>query len=184
MRLVITQNSTLDGVIEMSGDWFSPAGNDAETADIRAELQSMMRREQAILLGRVTFESLRSYWPKQTGDTTGITDHLNVVRKYVVTKTLREPSWDNTTLVSDPLLDAVRQLKATAGEDLGVTGSISLCHALIDADLVDEYRLFVYPVVLGRGRRLFRDGLHVDRLALTATRRFESGIALLTYERR
>jgi dihydrofolate reductase len=81
-------------------------------------------------------------------------------------------------------LDEVKALKARSGADLGVTGSITLCRALIEADLVDEYRLFVYPVVLGRGRRLFADGLDVDELKLVGATPFRSGVVLLTYERR
>jgi dihydrofolate reductase len=84
-------------------------------------------------------------------------------------------------VLSGTPLDKVRALKAQSGGDLGVTGSISLCRALIEADLVDEYRLFVYPVVLGRGRRLFADGLNIDALKLAQTTPFQSGVVLLTY---
>jgi dihydrofolate reductase len=87
-------------------------------------------------------------------------------------------------VVSNAPLDEVRALKAQPGRDLGVTGSITLCRALIEADLVDEYRLFVYPLVLGRGRRLFAVGLDVDDLKLVQATPFQSGVVLLTYERR
>jgi dihydrofolate reductase len=184
MRLVITQNITLDGVIEAVDDWFSPQDSRGDTGDVTAELQTMMATEAALLVGRVTFESFRAYWPKQTEDKTGITDHLNRVPKYVVSSSLKEPLWENTRIVAKSPVEAVRELKAKSGGDLGVTGSITLCHALIEAGLVDEYRLFVYPVVLGRGRRLFRDGVRVDGLSLTKSKAFVSGLSLLTYQRR
>jgi dihydrofolate reductase len=184
MKLVITENITLDGVVEAGGDWFSPTDDESEMLDIQAELQKMMERQEALLLGRVTFEEFRGYWPVQTHDTTGITDHLNRVQKYVVSRTLQDPAWENTTVLSNAPLDEVRALKAQSGADLGVTGSITLCWALIEADLVDEYRLFVYPIVVGRGRRLFADGLDIDNLKLVEATPFQSGVVLLTYVRR
>ena len=184
MKLVITENITLDGVVEAVRGWFSPAGDESDMSDIRAELQKMMERQDALLLGRVTFDEFREYWPLQTHDTTGIADHLNRVQKYVVSRILQDPAWENTAVLSNAPLDEVRALKARSGADLGVTGSITLCRALIEAGLVDEYRLFVYPVVLGRGRRLFADGLDVDELKLVGATPFQSGVVLLTYERR
>ena len=183
MRLVITQNITLDGVIEAIDDWFSPADGETDTADILAEIQRMMAQEDGLLLGRATFEQFRGYWPRQANDATGIADHLNRIQKYVVSRTLRDPGWENTTLLPKDPVDEIRALKARPGKELGVTGSITLCHALIEADLVDEYRLFVYPRVLGRGRRLFPDGLDIG-LDLASTTRFRSGVALLSYRRR
>lgn len=183
MRLIITENITLDGVIEATGDWFSPEGGDSDSSDIVAELQTMMRNEDGLLLGRVTFEQFRGYWPKQTNDSTGISDHLNRVPKYVVSSTLDNPEWENTTVLSNDPVAEVRALKEKPGRDLGVTGSIKLCHALIAADLVDEYRLFVYPIVLGRGRRLFADGASCN-LSLVGAKPFRSGVVLLTYRGR
>lgn len=183
MRLIITENITVDGVIEATGNWFGPEEGGSDTSDIVAELQTMMRKEDGLLLGRVTFEQFRSYWPKQTKDETGITDHLNQVSKYVVSRTLDDPEWENTTVLSRDPVAEVRALKEKPGGDLGVTGSITLCHALIAADLVDEYRLFVYPVVLGRGRRLFTDGVSSD-LSLDGVKPFRSGVVLQTYRRR
>src|SRR5262245_30884768 len=115
MKLVIIENITVDGVIEAVSDWFSPAGEERDRVDMGAELQKMMAREDALLLGRVTFEEFRGYWPLQSHDTTGITDHLNRVQKYVVSRTLKDPAWENTTVVSNAPLDAVRALKAQPG---------------------------------------------------------------------
>ena len=183
MKLVITENITLDGVVEATDGWFAPAGDevDVDNSDIEGVLHEHMAQQDGLLLGRVTFEEMRGYWPLQTNDTTGITDHLNRVHKYVVTRTLVEPGWDNTTVLSGPLREQVTSLKDMPGGDLLLTGSIAVAHELIDAGLVDEYRLFVYPVVIGRGRRLFADNVDLGQLRLAEVTPFRSGVVLMTY---
>jgi dihydrofolate reductase len=182
-RLVVTENITLDGVIDATEGWFDPAGggDDVDQSDIVAALRAQMAAQDALLVGRVTFEAFRAYWPKQTDDTTGVTDHLNSVSKYVVSSTLDEPEWQNTTVVRGPLEEEVRALKDQPGKEIGVTGSISVVHNLIAAGLVNEYRLFVYPVVLGRGARLFENATSVPKLRLVDCRPFRSGVVLTSY---
>lgn len=185
MKIVITQNITLDGVVEVNeatGDWFGPVDGDADMSDLENCLQEMMADEQAMLFGRKTFEEMRRFWPNQTYDTTGVAEHLNHVDKYVATTTMTDPEWQNATILQGDMLEAVRDLKSRPGANLGVTGSISVCHALIAAALVDEYRLFVYPSVIGQARRLFDEGTAGPRnLELVDTRQFRSGIVLLIY---
>jgi dihydrofolate reductase len=180
--LVVTQNITLDGSIEMLGDWFDPQGQGGvDMSDLMAEIMRLTERADGLLLGRQTFEDLRGYWPLQADDRTGITEELNHVSKYVVSSTMTDPAWQNSTVLSGDWLEQVQALKQESGKELGVTGSIRLTHALIEAGLVDEYRLLVYPVVQGRGRRLFPDGYEVPRLKLVDSKSFRSGIALLRY---
>ncbi len=183
MQLVVTENITLDGVIEATGGWFSPAGDEEalDVSDIEGELREQMKREDGLLLGRATFEQFRGYWPKQTDDTTGITDHLNTIHKYVFSTTLESPEWQNTTLLRGPLRDEVEALRSRPGNDLGVTGSISVVRQLMEARLVDEYRLFLYPIVIGHGKRLFVEGADVPKLRLIDVKPFRSGIVLLAY---
>jgi dihydrofolate reductase len=180
--LAITQNITVDGSIEMLGDWFDPHGQaGVDNTDLLAELHQQDHRADGFLVGRQTFEDLRGYWPKQADDPTGITDYLNQVQKYVVSSTMTDPQWRNSTVLTGDPLEQVRALKDRPGKDIVCTGSITLVHALITAGLVDEYRLFVYPVVLGRGRRLFADATGVPRLRLAETRPFRAGVVLLRY---
>jgi dihydrofolate reductase len=181
--LVVTENISLDGVIDASGNWFNVANDpEADQSDLQAALGELSAAADAVLFGRVTFEEMRSYWPKQTDDPTGVADYLNRVAKYVVSGTLGDPEWEPTTVLpAGEFPDAVRALKAEPGRDIVTTGSITLVHALIGAGLVDEYRLFVYPVVLGRGRRLFPDGTEVPSLRLVEARPFRSGVVLLRY---
>ncbi|GAA1074053.1 dihydrofolate reductase family protein [Nocardiopsis composta] len=182
-RLILTENITLDGVIDASGGWFGPGGSDpdADESDILEELKRQMAEEQALLLGRVTFEELRGYWPAHAGEPDGIGDHLNAVPKYVVSRTLGDPAWANTTVLRGRVEDEVRALKAGAGGPIGMTGSVTLARTLTAAGLIDEYRLFVYPVVLGGGARLFPDGTALPRLEPVQTERFRSGVVLLRY---
>ncbi|SDN76556.1 dihydrofolate reductase family protein [Geodermatophilus sp. DSM 45219] len=178
--LAITQNTTVDGAVEMLDDWFDPQGQ-ADGADLLEEVHRQDQRSDAFLVGRRTFEDLRGYWPAREDDTTGISAYLDAVPKYVVSRTLTEPGWQHTTVLSGDPVVQVRALKEQPGADIVVTGSISLCHTLIGAGLVDEYRLFAYPVVQGRGRRLFPDGTAAARLRLVESRAFRSGITYSRY---
>jgi dihydrofolate reductase len=180
--LAITQNVTLDGSIEMVGDWFNPQGQaDQDDSDLLEEVHRQDSGADGFLVGRRTLEELRGYWPKQSDDPTGITDYLNRVQKYVVSSTMTDPQWQNTTVLAGDPVEEVRALKQQSGQDIVVTGSITLCHTLIEAGLADEYRLFVYPVVQGRGRRLFPDGFELPVLRLLETKAFRSGIAYSRY---
>ena len=180
--LAVTQNVTVDGSIELLGDWFDPQGHaEVDSADLLEELHRQDRRADAFLTGRRTFQDLRSYWPQQTEDATGISAYLNTVQKYVVSSTMTDPQWQRTTVLSGDPVEQVRALKDRPGQDIVTTGSITLCHTLIEAGLVDEYHLFVYPVVQGRGRRLFPDGYELPRLTLLEATAFRSGITYSRY---
>ena len=174
MRIIITQNITLDGRVEMLDDWFDPQAQDEE---LSAELMRQSAEEDVLLLGRRTFEDFRGYWPLQTDDTTGVAKHLDQVDKRVVSSTIGGPGWQNSQVIAGDPVDAVRALRDEPGRDAILTGSIRLAHALIEADLVDEYRMFVYPYWQGRGRGFFPDGAHSRRLRLLETKAFPSGIA-------
>jgi len=178
--LAITQNISLDGSVELLGDWFTPQGQ-GDMSDLLAESHRQDADAAAFLCGRQTFTDLRGYWRDLADDTTGISDYLNGVRKYVVSSTLDEPGWDRSTVLRGDPVAAVRELKQRPGRDIVLTGSIRLGHTLIEAGLVDEYRLFVYPVVQGGGRRLFPDGYEVPHLELVRSASFTSGVALLVY---
>ena len=178
MRIVLTENCTADGVVDLTAGWFNPAEQTDE--QLLMATRAHMAEQDALLLGRSTFEAFRGYWPNQTEDATGITDHLNQVQKYVLSTTMHEPRWEPTTILRD--LDAVRALRDQPGH-LGVTGSISVAQQLVTADLVDEYRLLVYPVLVGEGARVLADTRRLD-LDLVEATPFPSGVTLLRYARR
>jgi dihydrofolate reductase len=180
--LAITQNITVDGSIEMLGDWFDPQGQgDANNSDLLDELYRQASETDGFVLGRRTFEAFRAYWPNQASDATGISEYLNRVQKYVVSSTMADPEWQNSSVISRDPVEKLRGLKQQPGQDIVVTGRITLCHTLIEAGVVDEYRLFVYPVVQGRGRRLFPDGFECPELRLLEAKAFRSGITYSRY---
>ena len=180
--LAVTENITVDGSIEMLTDWFDPKrGGAADMSDLLAEEQRQGREADALLVGRRTFEAFREYWPNQTDDRTGITEYLNRVQKYVVSSILTDTRWENSTVLSGNPVATVAALKQEPGREIVLTGSITLVHTMIEAGLVDEYRLFVYPTVQGRGRRLFPDGYAVSRLRLLDSKAFQSGVTLQRY---
>jgi dihydrofolate reductase len=184
-KLVVTENVTLDGVIDASEGWFAPAGEEEEEEVDQSDMNEALRKQagaaDAVLLGRVTSEEFRGYWPLQTDDETGVTEYLDNVSKYVVSSTMKDPEWQRSTVLSGDLKDNVQELKRKAGKDIVVTGSITLAHELIALGLVDEYRLFVYPVVVGRGARLFEEATSVPTLKLIDCRPFRSGVVLTSY---
>lgn len=171
--LAITQNITIDGRIEMLGDWFDPADQDPE---LLAETHRQDETCDALLLGRQTFEDFRGYWPRQIDDPTGISAQLDAVAKYVVSASMTDPQWQNSTVIGGDLIAAVRDLKSQPGQDIVCTGSITLCHVLLAAGLVDELRLFTYPVVQGSGRRLFPEESPEVHADLERTIAFTNGV--------
>jgi len=178
-KLVVTENITLDGVIDMAGGWFDPLAPDVDQSDITAATAEHRATADALILGRETFESFRGFWPHVEDDPTGVSDYLDAVAKYVVSQAIDEPGWQNTTVLGGPVADEVAALKEAPGRDIVATGSIRLVRALVEEGLVDEYRLFAFPVVIGTGARLFESsGVALD---LLEARPFTSGAVLLRY---
>src|SRR3954447_14968433 len=185
-KLVVTENVTLDGSIEMVTDWFLPqgqglGGEPADESDLVEEIHRQDADSDALLVGRQTFTDFRGYWRDLPDDDTGISAYLNSVQKYVVSSTLTDPEWQFTTVIDSDPVDAVTRLQQQPGKDIVLTGSIRLCHTMIAAGLVDEYRLFVYPSVQGRGQPLFPEGVEIPRLQLLEGRAFRNGVALTRY---
>jgi dihydrofolate reductase len=184
-RIVVTEYISVDGVVEApSGteafervgwtDDFSrgPEGNQFKVDETMAA--------DAQLLGRVTYEQFAAVWPHVEGE---FGDYFNSMPKYVVSSTLENPEWDNTTVLAGDLVEAVRELKQRYQRDIVVHGSPQLAQALIEHDLVDVLHLLVYPVIVGAGKRLFDSTSETKRLRLAATQTFGDGVHLLVYER-
>jgi dihydrofolate reductase len=176
--IAITQNLSADGSPEFLGDWFDP-GDQAE--DLAEEVRRQSESEEYLLLGRQTFTDFRGYWPHQTDDTTGVAELLDNVQKLVVSSTLGDPEWQNSTVLGADWRDRLRELRAEDGGDIVCTGSLTLSETLIEEGLVDELRLFTYPAVQGRGRRLFPDGFEAT-LRLVSSKAFSNGVVLTVYE--
>ncbi|MEO9324078.1 dihydrofolate reductase family protein [Nocardioides sp. C4-1] len=181
-KLVITQNVTLDGRIQMLDDWFD-AQSGVDDVEYMAEQRRQDDAADALLVGRQTFTDFRGYWRDLDGDATGISDYLNGVQKHVVTSTLAddELDWQHSTALRGDVVEEVTALKQAEGRDIVCTGSLTLLPTLIEAGLVDEYRLWVHPVVQGRGSRLFPDGFQATGFRILEARTFATGQALVTY---
>lgn len=184
MKLVITEFFSLDGVMEGPGsdDPFKNAGwtmayNNAEFGKFKLD---EILASDALLLGRVTYEGFAKAWPGRTDDA-GFADKMNSMPKFVVSDSLSEATWNNTTIIGrKDAVQKIKELKTQPGNDLLVAGSSVLAQMLFENDLVDELRLLVYPVVLGEGKRLFKDGTRAA-LKLIEAKPFETGVVLLKY---
>jgi class 3 adenylate cyclase/dihydrofolate reductase len=177
---------TLDGVMEAPGHEIHPDGKNQwalqhATEDMQRFKIAELEAAGAILLGRVTYQIFAAFWPTAPKDE-GFADRMNAIPKYVLTKTLKRLDWENSHVLDD-VAKEVRTLKEQPGEgDLLLLGSADVLDALLDHDLVDELRLEVYPVVLGSGKRLFRNRNAIEHMQLRDVRTFESGVVLLSYE--
>jgi dihydrofolate reductase len=175
-KIVVSMFMSLDGVTESPEKWSLDYWND----DIEKLKTDELFGAGALLLGRVTYECFADSWPKRSGDP--YTDRINSMPKFVVSTTLSVLEWQNSTLIKDNVVSELTTLKQGSSGDLVVFGSMSLVNSLIQHDLIDEYRLLVYPVVLGSGKRLF-DERSQTKVKLTATKSMGSDVALLTYAR-
>jgi dihydrofolate reductase len=188
-NLVVSEFISLDGVIQAPGGadedteggfahggWTQPYWHD----DIGAHFFQAMSQTDALLLGRKTWQGhAGAFEPMASGDPFG--DVMNTMPKYVVSTTLTSAAaWRNSTLISSNVVEEVRALKAQPGKSIATDGSSVLVHTLAQHDLVDEYSLLVYPVVLGGGKKLFPEGMRVN-LALIETQPFPSGVVLMRY---
>jgi dihydrofolate reductase len=169
---------SLDGVVEAPETWHFPYFND----EMGAAVDAQMAMTDAMLLGRVTYEGFASYWPNVSAEEQPIAGYMNNTPKYVVSTTLASAEWSNSTLIKGNFVEAITKLKQQPGKHIGVTGSATLVQSLLQADLLDELRLLVHPVVVGRGQRLFKDGGDLKRLKLVESKTFSTGVLSLIYQ--
>jgi dihydrofolate reductase len=183
-RIIVTEFVSLDGVIEApgGGEDYKHGGWTFEI-DRGAEGNKFKLDEtldaDALLLGRVTYEGFAAAWPSRDDE---FANKFNTMPKYVVSSTLDKPDWNNSTVLDGDVAEEVAKLKQQQDGDIVVHGSAKLVQALIEHDLVDEFRLMVFPVVLGSGKRLFGDTSDKKRLRLTDSKTVGDGVSILVYE--
>jgi dihydrofolate reductase len=183
-RIVVTEFVSLDGVMEDPGgaENFKHGGWSFEIS--RGEEGDKFKLDEAfaseaLLLGRVTYEGFAEAWPAREGE---FADKFNNMPKYVVSSTLDEPEWNNSTVLKGDVAEEVQKLRQEQDGDIVVHGSARLVQTLVEHDLVDEFRLMVYPLVLGSGKRLFGDTSDKKPLRLVDSKVVGDGVAILIYE--
>jgi dihydrofolate reductase len=183
-RIVVTEFVSLDGVMEApgGGETFRHGGwsfeiNRGDEGD-KFKLDETLSSE-ALLLGRVTYEGFAAAWPSREGE---FADKFNTMPKYVVSSTLKEPEWNNSTVLKGDVADEVAKLRQEQDGDIVVHGSARLVQTLIEHDLVDEFRLMVFPVVLGSGKRLFGETSDKKPLRLVDSNVVGDGVTILIYQ--
>jgi dihydrofolate reductase len=191
MRLTATAFVTADGVMQSPGapeedpgdgfdlgGWLPPHFDD-QTGQY---MGNVLSQADAFLLGRFTYEAFAGYWPNVTdpANTAGVV--LNKLPKYVVTSTLKELTWNNSQPINGEIVKEVAKLKQQPGRELQIHGSAALVHHLTDHGLIDAFRILTFPVVLGRGKRLFAEGVTPTALKLTDSQTTGSGVVMHTYE--
>jgi dihydrofolate reductase len=178
MRKVIASTyATLDGRVDELRDWALPYDDDA-AARYHTDL---LANSDGLLLGRKTYEIFAAIWPSRSGKLP-YADKLNSMAKHVASTTLRNLEWENSHLIDGDAAEGVAKLKQQAGQDLVMYGGRGLTHSLLEHDLIDEYRILVHPVLLGKGRSLFKDGAQRVNLDLVDTTVIPPGVAILTYQ--
>jgi dihydrofolate reductase len=183
-KIVVSENVSFDGVVQdPAGDEGFSRGGWVGLIAAREDVAKVALEEalgaQALLLGRRSYEWLAARWPSRSGE---LADRLNSLPKYVVSSTLEDPDWNNSTVLKGDAVDEVSKLKQELSGEIVVAGSFQLLRTLIEHDLVDELRLKIFPVMLGAGEHLFGETSDKKRMRLVDTRTVGDGIAYLTYE--
>jgi dihydrofolate reductase len=185
-KIVVSENVSLDGVAQdptgeegfRHGGWFNQIGDEDREGWAKVAFDEALSAE-AMLLGRRSYEFLAARWPSRTG---AWADRLNSLPKYIVSSTLADPDWNNSTVLNGDVVQEVSKLKQELDGEIVVAASRQLVRTLMEHELVDELRLMVYPVVLGAGKRLFGETSDKKSMRLLDTRTVGNGLAFLTYE--
>lgn len=176
-KIVVSEFVSADGVMEAPDTWQFAY----QTEEMGAITERQTRDTDAFLLGRVTYEVFAGFWPTMTHNEFGVADKWNSAPKYVVSTTLQHADWHNSTLIKSNVIEEIRTLKQQPGGRIGIIGSATLVHSLLEAGLIDEVQVLVHPIVLGTGIRLFVDG-YASPLTLADSKILSNGVVFLSYQ--
>ena len=179
-KLIVSEWMTLDGIFdaETMGEWFLPFDSIERQEYIKNGIMSC----DTILLGRTTYELYASYWPQQKNDDMGPAGKLNNVAKVVVSATLKKVEWNNSTIISENIIGEITKLKQQPGNEIQIGGSATLVQLLMKSNLIDEYRFLIHPIIIGSGKRFFKDGMKTPGLKIVKTALLDKGVVLNCYQ--
>jgi len=179
-KLVVSAWISIDGVFDADTmpQWFSPFDSLSKNEYIRDSIV----KADALLIGRTTYEMLASYWPLQLNDDNGPAGKINSMEKFVVSTTLEKPAWNNSTIINKNIIEEIRELKKQNGNEIQIPGSATLVQSLMKANLIDEYRFLVHPIIMGNGKRFLKDAMKNSGMNLILTQTFDKGVVLLCYQ--
>jgi dihydrofolate reductase len=179
-KLIVSVWITLDGVFdaELMGEWYAPFDSESRQNYTRDGILA----SDAFMFGRETYEMLAPYWSSLKNNEMGVADKLNSAPKYIVSSSLKTAGWNNSTIISKNVADEIIKLKQQPGNEIQVEGSAILVESLMKADLVDEYRLLIHPIIMGKGKSFFKDSMHTKGLKLIKTEPLDKGVIALYYE--
>lgn len=175
-KILVSQFLTLDGVMEAPEKWNANYLNDAELVN---EILTDIAASDSLLFGRTSYEFFAARWPSRTGE---LADKLNTLPKLVVSTTLQKAEWHNSTIINANASDEIKKMKYQMGKNILVFGSYKLIQTLINDKLIDEYKLFVYPLTFGTGKHLFEQGATGQTLKLVALKSLATGVVAMTYQ--
>lgn len=173
-KIIASEFVSLDGVMEAPDEWHLPYFNN----EMGEAIGALMAETDAMLMGRVTYEEWSTVFPSQSGDEA---DYMNNTPKFVVSTSLDEVEWQNSTLIDENVTEEIAKLKQQSGGDLSISGSGTLVRSLLHTGLLDELRLMVHPIVVGNGKRLFDDSGEQTALELVNSKTFDTGVVYSTY---
>jgi dihydrofolate reductase len=179
-KLIASAWTTLDGIFDadLMQQWYIPFDSESRQNHIRSAILA----SDAILMGRSTYEMLAPYWSSLKNNEMGIADKINHSIKYVVSSTLKKADWNNSVIIRENIAGEIMRLKDQPGGEIRIEGSAILVRALMEASLIDEYRMLVHPIVMGAGRRYFNEGMHTPGLALVRHQVLDKGVIALHYQ--
>lgn len=180
-KIIVSEWLSLDGVFDADKDkfeqWFLPYISKQRQEYIKEGILA----SDALLFGRTTYEMLAPHWSKMKNNEEGVADKLNSVTKYVVSTTLEKADWNNSTIIKENVVEEIAKLKKQPGQQIQIEGSATLVNSLMETNLIDEYCFLVHPIIVGSGKRFFKDESKV-RLKLIEAKTFDLGVMLLRYQ--
>jgi dihydrofolate reductase len=179
-KLIVSAWITLDGIFDadLMQQWYAPFDSESRQNYTRDGILAC----DAFMFGRKTYEMLAPYWSSLKNNEMGVADKLNSAPKYVASTKLKKADWNNSTIIGEDLVEEITRLKQQPGREIQIEGSATLVQSLMEADLIDEYRFLVHPIIMGTGKSFFKDGMQTKGLNLVKIEPLDKGVIALYYE--